>query len=304
MGRLAPRKLIALITAYYKLLVRMYLPSSALKFPPPTGWPDFTPEIITELLKTKSEDVVYLMRFLPYINEEQKFDGLVEVEYHTRCIDWSVLLRHDDDWTDIKEYIAEREADRTRWMQDGDDEEEEEDDENEDEEEVNEGEDDEKENDDDGGDEDNGDQSDNESNASSSAWTYNDEDPMDYANFLQLAGGHGSGAWDIWLDTHGCSIHRDQVRAAGWQGIKAIEDYYEELERQLNDLEIVPVPALHSGDMGWLEMENAQDQVEIEKYRRIYRECGWPTEDYRKEEAMEKIKAMIQQEEAEEQDRL
>jgi hypothetical protein len=87
MGRLTPQKLISIITSYYKLLERMYLPSEALKFPPPEGWPEFTPKIIEEIKKTKSEDVIYLMRFLPYIDETQTFDGLVDVEYSTRCID-------------------------------------------------------------------------------------------------------------------------------------------------------------------------------------------------------------------------
>lgn len=213
------------------------------------------------------------------------------------------LLEHDDFGSDIKEYIAEREKDRMAWEKDANsgDEDGDEQDKNRDENEecADEG-DGAGRNDNDN--EEDADQDDNASDASEGAWSYNDEDPMDYANFLQLAMGHGSGAWDIWLDSHGCSIHRDQVRTAGWQGVEAVEGFYEGLERQLEELEIVPVPDFIGRDMIWLEKGSKQYEKDNEKFGKIYRECGWPGEEYRKEEAMEKIKTLIEQERAEEEE--
>lgn len=201
-------------------------------------------------------------------------------------------IEDDDFGSDIKEYIAGREADRTAWMGDDYDEDEEEKDEDEQENED-EHEDDANQNENDNG------ANDNASLASDGAWSYNDEDPMDYANFLQLARGDGSCGYDVWLDTHGCSIHQDQVRASGWQSIEAVEDYYGELVRKLDALEIVVVPGLAGADIRWIEKSNKYYEAEWEKYANVYRECGWPGEEYRKEEAMEKIRALIEQEMAE-----
>ena len=57
---------VAAITEFYELVTSLYIPRSALKFPPPGGWPNITPENCAGF--GKSDFVVDLLKHLPYIS--------------------------------------------------------------------------------------------------------------------------------------------------------------------------------------------------------------------------------------------
>ncbi|KAI1390260.1 uncharacterized protein F4822DRAFT_401363 [Hypoxylon trugodes] len=58
---------IAVIRDFYQFLTKLYLPESAIVEPPPEGWPTITKEKFSPL--GKSDEVIELLRHLPYIRE-------------------------------------------------------------------------------------------------------------------------------------------------------------------------------------------------------------------------------------------
>jgi hypothetical protein len=86
--RLPRDELIATITSFYTFLTSMYLPSSALKLPPPEGGHSITPETTRGL--NKSALVVDLMRHLPYIDDSRKGEMKTMIHYKSDVVDYSV----------------------------------------------------------------------------------------------------------------------------------------------------------------------------------------------------------------------
>lgn len=51
------------LSSYYEFLADLYLPRSAIKYPPPGGWPHLTLEVLSSLKKNAT--VKDLIRHLP-----------------------------------------------------------------------------------------------------------------------------------------------------------------------------------------------------------------------------------------------
>lgn len=56
------------ISAYYEFLTDLYIPKSALGYPPPGGWPHLTDDFLANLGKNKT--VMDLIRHLPYFEHD------------------------------------------------------------------------------------------------------------------------------------------------------------------------------------------------------------------------------------------
>lgn len=61
---------VAAIRYYYKFITRMYLDEFEILEPPEGGWPHITPEATEDC--GKSEEVISLLRHLPYINSPNR----------------------------------------------------------------------------------------------------------------------------------------------------------------------------------------------------------------------------------------
>ena len=61
------------VTSFYEFCVGLYIPESALKRPPPGGWPDIDNERYAWL--EKDDTVIDLMRHLPFIYKEDQSIG-------------------------------------------------------------------------------------------------------------------------------------------------------------------------------------------------------------------------------------
>ncbi|KAF2258985.1 hypothetical protein CC78DRAFT_503804 [Lojkania enalia] len=78
-------EIISAVTAFYKLLVRLYLPNDAIKYPPPNGW--FWPADIT-FAPPKSPAVIDLMKHMPYLQRPAYWDSL-QIYEKTEAVDYS-----------------------------------------------------------------------------------------------------------------------------------------------------------------------------------------------------------------------
>ncbi|CAK4033422.1 Hypothetical predicted protein [Lecanosticta acicola] len=63
------------LTSLYELLVRMYLPDDAIRYPPPGGWPHIDGKRFAFM--EKAETVIDLMRHIPYIRQERHLDAFL-----------------------------------------------------------------------------------------------------------------------------------------------------------------------------------------------------------------------------------
>jgi len=61
------------VTSFYEFLIGLHIPESALKRPPPGGWPDITPKRYAFL--KKDDRVIDLIRHLPFIYKEDHSEG-------------------------------------------------------------------------------------------------------------------------------------------------------------------------------------------------------------------------------------
>jgi hypothetical protein len=81
---------IAAVRNYYGFLTAMYLKESEVVEPPEGGWPDITTDTLRGLGKT--DEVISLLRHLPYINRGTKTDVEHAVP-RCRFADWHTLAR-------------------------------------------------------------------------------------------------------------------------------------------------------------------------------------------------------------------
>lgn len=90
---------IAAVRSYFQFLINLYLPAPAIKQPPPTGWPQITPEAFAPLIK--NDTVVSLLAHLPYLSKDDcDFQDLEEIEVAAgRCqfADWRSQIPPSDD---------------------------------------------------------------------------------------------------------------------------------------------------------------------------------------------------------------
>jgi hypothetical protein len=281
--RLTRDQLIAIISDFYVFLTKLHIPSSALKFPPPDGWPNITPETMKE--SNKSPMVIDLIKHLPYI-EEDDYDNPTFVRfihYKSQVVNYSTCAPDD-----LKaENIAEPEMFLQIWVDEMEQRKAENGDDDEDEEEVNE--DDDNEGEEDGGSDANSQHSNDsgitDMNFQEEDWWHGDDpDEIVLRNMITLAVGHESGGRTLVLDVFKGNIHEDIVRYTSVSGV-TIESFFDGLRNDYEKLMIVPTPE------EFYETEEGDADDELQEYIDIYKEHGWPGEGFKKEEALIKIKA-------------
>ncbi len=77
---------VAAVRSFYQFLTTLpALSPSAIKEPPPSGWPDINTTSHRQL--KKQDDVIDLLRHLPYIDEHA--DGCTQVAYGTSAIQYN-----------------------------------------------------------------------------------------------------------------------------------------------------------------------------------------------------------------------
>jgi hypothetical protein len=64
-------EVVAAVTDYYQFLTSLHVDPVDIKTPPPSGWPDITPQTCNKLSKTDA--VISLFKYLPYITNEDNF---------------------------------------------------------------------------------------------------------------------------------------------------------------------------------------------------------------------------------------
>ena len=77
---------VAAVRSFYRFLNTLpALAPSAVKEPPPSGWPDI--DASSHAQPDKNEDVIDLLRHLPYIDETAS--GCTQISYETRVIQYN-----------------------------------------------------------------------------------------------------------------------------------------------------------------------------------------------------------------------
>ncbi|KAH3992195.1 hypothetical protein HBH98_228760 [Parastagonospora nodorum] len=276
-------ELVSIITDFYVFLTSFYIPSSALKFPPPGGWPNITEE--TTRNSNKAPVVIDLIKHLPYIEDDDcgyKSGFVRYIHYKSVVVDYSVYTPEQFEEGDLGQgeeglqiWAEELEAEKAEAGDD--DQEEEEDDE-----------------DDEQGDNDNYAQSQHSNDSGVSDLSFAEEeepfwedDDEDYEiklrNLIVLALGHESGGRTLILDVRKCEIHEDIVRFMNVSPVP-VRKFFDDLREDFEKLILVPTPE---------EIEEAEDGNtgdDTQEYIDIWKECGWPGEGFKKEEALVKIK--------------
>jgi hypothetical protein len=291
--RLTRDELVTNITDFYNFLTKFYIPASAIKYPPPDGWPNITPEVTKDC--RKSPVVIDLIKHLPYIDDGESEGFVTYIHYKSEVINYSTYTAEhfeegciDAGEDSLKEWVERMEEEKV----DEDDDEEEE---QEEEKSSKTG------NDDDiAGEGSNQGSSgpEDEDEEEENWWDGDDPDEIVLSNFISIATGHESGGRELILDVFKGNIHEDMLRCNLLSGV-SIEQFFDDLRGKFERLEIVPTPN---------ELEEPQfgGADKVQRYIDIYKKCGWPGEGYRKDEALEKIREcqkVIEKEEDEQMER-
>lgn len=272
--RLTRDELVTIISDYYHFLTTFYLPPSALKLPPPGGWPNITAEVIKDL--DKSPIVIDLIKNLPYIEQApfNQHERSHDIHYKSGVIDYSVLA--PENFTD--DFITDGEESLQEWRDEMDAEK--------------------------GSDAD--EDSDEEFEETDNWWDYDEPDSFSMSHMLVLAQGHESGGRTLILDVFKGNIYEDVVICNLLSAVP-VEDFFADLRGKMERLELVPygtgmvdgVEDVGDEDERMLEemgmgarkevAPGLQMGFEVKRLRRVWRECGWPGEGFRRHEAVGKI---------------
>jgi hypothetical protein len=293
---------VAIITDFYVFLTKFYISSSALKCPPPGGWPNITPETTKGF--GKAPIVIDLIKHLPYIDRKDARKMVTNIEYNCDVIDYSVMKPDDFDDRPMEEYSLRQwveEMAQERLERGSEDEEEC----NTDEEEYNVDEEDETKED-----------QENENNFQDSLslegqpakkvdkfWTQSHPENIRMFNVFPLATGYESGGVDLLLDVYSGYVTVDIVRC-NMLSPEDFEEYFSNLKGKYERLELVPmrgelfqdVPEIAEGEVlvdpvekmktGEMTTDDGWTEDDEKWVKKIYREHGWPGEGYRKEQAL------------------
>jgi hypothetical protein len=257
------KELISIVDEYYTFLTTFYIPASALKRPPPGGWPNITNKNTAGF--GKSQCVIDLLKFLPYIDDTDAHQMITNIHYKCDVVDYSTITPEGFSGKRIHygemgiQYVADQQEEERKQEEAAKAAGDATDDEPED--------------------------SDSDSAAESSF----NPDILRMENMFALAKGYESGGRSLVLDVVNGTIHEDVIRCNQIDPVDARE-FFEGLRRQFETLEMVPV-------MGELyeNVSEVGDDEEIEEsgvdkvFKRIYRQHGWPGTGYRKEEALEAV---------------
>jgi hypothetical protein len=314
---------VTIITDFYVFLTKFYISSSALKCPPPGGWPNITPETTRGF--GKAPIVIDLIKHLPYIDRKDARKMVTNIEYNCDVIDYSVMKPDDFDDQPMAEYSLRQwveEMAQERLERGSEDEEEcntdeeecntdeeecntDEEEYNTDEEEYNVNEEDETKED-----------QEKENNFQESLslegqtakkvdkfWTQSHPENIRMFNVFTLAIGYESGGVDLLLDVYSGYVTVDIVRC-NMLSPEDIEEYFSNLKGKYERLELVPmrgelfknVPEIAEGEVlvdpvekmktGEMTTDDGWTEDDEKWVKKIYREHGWPGEGYRKEQAL------------------
>lgn len=311
--RLKRDEIVKIVTDYYEFLTRFYIADSKLKFPPPGGWPNITPEATKSF--NKAPYVIDLMRHLPYISSEDAREMISNIHYKCDVIDYSVCTAEDFAKGDIKmgemgvQYAFDemeeekKKSDQGRGDADTKSSEDDVSDTAVVEEEEAEDPDRPHHSDDDGlkfGEEDDDDDYYEE---------YKYEDDIRMTDMLALAVGYESGGVSLVIDVFNGTIHEDVIRYHLLDPVE-ISPFFASIKEEMKALRIVPIRGEMfehvsddeedeascrgesvEGEYDWHDGEMAQE------YKKIYRKFGWPGEGYKKDEALAAVEALRQQRE-------
>lgn len=89
---------IAAVRDYYTFLTKLYLPETEVIEPPEGGWPS----VNSESLHWKSNEVIALLRHLPYIRNEIETQGAPYCRFANWQRDCHLVLEGQLDWEDLK----------------------------------------------------------------------------------------------------------------------------------------------------------------------------------------------------------
>ncbi|KAI4675865.1 uncharacterized protein J4E84_009840 [Alternaria hordeiaustralica] len=291
---------------YYTFLTTLYIPSSALKHPPPGGWPNITADATKSL--DKSPVVIEVMKHLPYIDEAESGEMITNIHYKSDVVDYSTYKEEDFKRYDVSygedglKVCIEEMEERRREEEEAEEEEEEEEDENNNtiEDEENNTNEDPEDSEDEDTNSDNEDAPHDEGYSSDEEEDYGDDpDSVDIKDILLLSMGYESGGRILLLDVHKGTIHEDIVRCNLVSGVW-IEDFFDDMKDKLRRLDCVPVRGEFYEGVPEVEDEGPvpetadpsmeeHDEEHVKVYKRIYRRFGWPGEGYRKDEALEAV---------------
>jgi hypothetical protein len=270
--RLSRDQLVTIIGDYYNFLTKFYIPESSLKFPPPGGWPNITPETTQGF--PRSPIVVDLLKHLPYIDEKDAGNMITNIHYKSDVVDYSTWT--PDQWANddqdgamsVQERIEEYESE--------------------------------------GEDEDEGylwyrdEERDKDADEEENWFDGDNPDDMNLEHMIVLANGYESGGRAIVLDVFKGNIHEDILRC-DLLSEKAVEDFFDDLKIKFEKLELVPAPGRgrHEGEFyedvpdveGFDESLVADDEDAAQQYKKIWQDFGWPGNGFRKEEAVATIRA-------------
>jgi hypothetical protein len=295
-------ELVAIIDDFYTFLTTFYIPESALKRAPPTGWPNITPETTKGF--RKSQAVIDLIKHLPYIDETEAKNMKTNIHFQSDVLDYSVRTPHDFAENNmcigemgLVDKIEEIEADWAAYEEGGLEEIEEEEEEEEEMDDAEGGKDDAGES----GDEDGPAGPDDDEDESRGPWN-EDPDELILDNMIVLSQGHGAGGRDIILDVVKGVVHEDVLESNLLEGVE-VKSFFRDLRERYETLEMVPVPGRMYEDVPEIEHEETVEdpfemadrekaEIEIQKrFKQIYREHGWPGQAYKKEEALAAVEA-------------
>ncbi|KAF2833422.1 hypothetical protein CC86DRAFT_441937 [Ophiobolus disseminans] len=248
--RLTRNELVTIISDYYVFLTKFYIPPSAIKYPPPGGWPNITAETTKDL--GKSELVIDLIKHLPYIASAMasKHERAHDIHYKSEVVDYSILMPEN--------FTIERITDGEESLQEWWDEMEEDKDEDEEE------------------------SDDEDANHEDNWWNGDNPDHFQMTNMIVLAQGTESGGRHLILDVFKGNIYED-VNECNLLPSCGVEGFFADLREKFEKLDLVPTLS----DM--YEDEAAIDDENEQQFRKVWREYGWPGKGFRKEEALKAI---------------
>lgn len=292
-------ELVATISDFYTFLTRLHIPASVVKYPPPEGWANITPE--TTKRSGKSALVIDLIKHLPYIDEADAREEITNIHYKCDVVDYS--SRTAEEFADIagSEYSLVYWIERLEEKKSKHSVEENTNDATEDATQTSEDADTAERSSENNNTEEDCDSTKNEDLASCDSWGLSD-DPVrsDLPNFITIAEGYESGGRMIILDVLKGVIYEDIIRYTNLGAVDVV-DFFRDLKGQFERLELVPI-------RGTMFEDEYDTDEEAQEYKDIYRQYGWPHESFRKEEALAAIEECrqrrLREEEIKQQDRV
>ncbi|KAF9697354.1 hypothetical protein EKO04_004553 [Ascochyta lentis] len=280
--RYARDEIVKIVSDFYTFLTRLHIPTSALKHPPPEGWPNINPETTKSF--NKSPLVIDLIKHLPYIADTNSGEMITNIHYKCDVVDWSVMTAADFAaegtakhfcrtgemgllcWID--ELESSRKSHLERKEESGDN----------------------------GGSE--GESSDEECDDDDEGWDRfncgDDPENSDVPNLIGIAQGYESGGRDFALDVFKGVVYEDVIRCNQMGGVD-IAEFFQNMREQYETLNFVPIQGEFFED-GCGDSE----APDVDEYREIYFSHGWPGDGFRKEEALAAVEKARQRRESEE----